>query len=92
MSSYSPGIPTSFDPAIHLHSEIDFPQDAPTSPSHSEDIEALHILAAEDKLNKTNQRVVIQHRAWNITEVFRSEEDYSIGTSYRCCSGWKHRD
>ena len=90
MSFYSPGIPTSFDPAIYLHSEDEFPHNAPTSPSHSDDIEALHLLTAEDKINKTTQRVVIQHRAWNTTEVFRSEEDYAIGTS--CCRfGYENR-
>lgn len=76
MSNYSPDIPTSFDPAIYLHSEIDLPQDAPR---YSDDIEALQQCAAEDKARKISERVVIQHRAWNITEVFRSEEDYAIG-------------
>ncbi|KAF2713380.1 hypothetical protein K504DRAFT_398522 [Pleomassaria siparia CBS 279.74] len=76
MSNYSPGIPSSFDPAIFLHSEADFPQDAPTS----DDFDALQQCVAEDKARKIKDRVVIQHRAWNFAEVFRSEEDYPIDT------------
>lgn len=80
MSEYSPQIPTPFDPAIYLHSELDLLQDAPASLSHSDELEALQQCIADDKAQKTNLGVVIQHRAWRTTEVFRSE-DYLIGIS-----------
>lgn len=78
MSSYSPGIPTSFDPAI-LSSELDF--DALNSVSHSDDFEALQQCIAEQKDKKNEQGVVIQHRAWRTVEIFRSEGEATIGTA-----------
>src|SRR4051812_3252906 len=83
MSEYSPQIPTSFDPAIYLHSELE-PEPrctpiAPASLSHSDELEALQECIKRDTTQKNENRVVIQHRAWRITEVFRSEEDYTIG-------------
>lgn len=77
MSSYSPGIPLSFDPAL-LYSEIDHPQDG-LQTSFSDDIDALQQCITEDRAKKTDEGVVIQHRAWNIVDVFRSEGDVSIG-------------
>jgi chromosome transmission fidelity protein 18 len=32
------------------------------------------------RLNKTRNKVVIQHRAWNLSDVFRSDEDVRPGT------------
>lgn len=66
--------PSSFDPAIHLHSE-DFPDQQLPSESFSDDIEALHLVCEENIRNK----VVIQHRAWNLSDVFRSDEDIRPG-------------
>ncbi|KAF2472798.1 chromosome transmission fidelity protein 18 [Lindgomyces ingoldianus] len=83
MSTYSPQLPTSFDPAIHLHSEFECSQDAPLSLSVSDDLEALQQCIDNDKIEKNKQGIVIQHRAWNTAEVFRSEEDYSIDTPLR---------
>jgi chromosome transmission fidelity protein 18 len=80
MSSYSPGIPSSFDPALLL-SELEYPQDAPPSPSFSDDFDALQQCITEEKAKKTSEGVVIQHRAWNITEIFRSEGEALIGTA-----------
>jgi chromosome transmission fidelity protein 18 len=80
MSSYSPGIPSSFDPAL-LYSELDRPQEEPTSLSFSDDIDALQQCITEDKAKKTSEGIVIQHRAWNIGEVFRSEGEASFGTT-----------
>lgn len=80
MSSYSPGIPSSFDPAL-LHSEFEFPHDAPASLSHSDELEALQQCIAEDTVKKNSAGVVIQHRAWNIVDVFRSEAEGLIGTA-----------
>ncbi|KAH7084347.1 hypothetical protein FB567DRAFT_528833 [Paraphoma chrysanthemicola] len=79
MSSYSTGIPSSFDPAL-LFSEHEFLQDTPPSLSFSDDIAALEHCITEDKAKKTSKGIVIQHRAWNLTEVFRSEGDASIDT------------
>jgi chromosome transmission fidelity protein 18 len=81
MSSYSPGIPSSFDPALFF-SESEYPQDVPPSLSFSDDIDALQECITEDKAKKTSEGIVIQHRAWNITEIFRSEGEAPIGTSY----------
>ncbi|OCK84307.1 hypothetical protein K432DRAFT_345399 [Lepidopterella palustris CBS 459.81] len=77
MNDSSPHLPSSFDPAIHLHSEFDL---LPASASHSDDIEALQLQIEETKAEKNKQGIVIQHRAWKPLEVFRSEEDYSIDT------------
>ncbi|KAF1835921.1 chromosome transmission fidelity protein 18 [Decorospora gaudefroyi] len=79
MSSYSPGIPTSFDPAL-LHSELEFPDDAPASVSHSDELAAWHECVAEDTDKKKRAGVVIQHRAWNVAAVFRSEGEGPIDT------------
>jgi len=85
MSSYS-DIPTSFDPAQFL-SEFDFPNnDAPASQSHSDELDALQQCIAEDTAKKNSAGVVIQYRAWNIADIFRSEEEV-IGTAsvYTLC-------
>lgn len=79
MSSYSPGIPSSFDPAL-LYSELDHPTDA-HSVSFSDDIDALQQCIAEERAKKTSEGIVIQHRAWTITQVFRSEGETSFGTT-----------
>ncbi|ORY11050.1 hypothetical protein BCR34DRAFT_565886 [Clohesyomyces aquaticus] len=80
MSTYSPGIPTSFDPAVYLHSEPELSQDAPASTTFSDEFDTLQQCIVEDRLEKNKRRIVIQHRAWNTTEVFRSEEDNPIDT------------
>ncbi|KXG50260.1 ATPase, AAA-type, core [Penicillium griseofulvum] len=66
----SPSFLSSFDPAIHLHSE-GFGNQNPPSESFSDDIEAIHF----DRREQTRNRVVIQHRAWDLSDVFRSEDD-----------------
>ena len=71
------------DPALHLHSECDNPH-VPPSDSYSSDIEAL-TLQREDN---THKKVVIQHRAWNLSDVFRSDEDIRPGIiTYLDCIG-----
>jgi chromosome transmission fidelity protein 18 len=82
MSTYSPGIPSSFDPAF-LYSELELEhlQDAPPSLSFSDDLDALQQCITEDKAKKTSEGIVIQHRAWNVTDVFRSEGEAAIGTA-----------
>lgn len=75
--SSPPSLPSSFDPAIHLHSEP--PDNAlPTnhpSESFSDDLEALHL----HRLEQTRKGIVIQHRAWNLSDVFRSDDDITLG-------------
>lgn len=91
MGSSSPRLPSSFDPAILLHSEaIDVLQDA-FSPrvSNSDELEAIQLLEQETTAAKTRDGIVIQHRAWKTAEVFRSEEDHPVGMarhlySFRC--------
>lgn len=78
MTASSPSVPplSSFDPAIHLHSEQDFPEQPPLpSENYSDDIEALQLVREDLNRNK----VVIQHRAWNLSDVFRSDEDIRPG-------------
>lgn len=71
----SPNFLSSFDPALHLHSE-DL-TNAPNLPSQSfsDDIEAIHL----HRLEQTRNKVVIQHRAWNLSDVFRSDDDIRPG-------------
>ncbi|KAJ5665409.1 Chromosome transmission fidelity protein 18 [Penicillium maclennaniae] len=67
----SPNILSSFDPALHLHSEdLDNAPNLP-SESFSDDLDAIHFQRREQTRNK----VVIQHRAWNLSDVFRSDDD-----------------
>jgi chromosome transmission fidelity protein 18 len=80
MSSYSPGIPTSFDLAL-LHSEFEFLDNAPASLSHSDELDALQQCIAEDTVKKNSAGVVIQHRAWNVADIFRSEGEGLAGTT-----------
>lgn len=81
MSNYLSGIPSSFDPAL-LCSELDYSQDVPPSLSYSDDIDALQQCITENTTKKTSEGVVIQHRAWKLTDVFRSEGEGLVGTSY----------
>lgn len=80
MNSYSPGIPSSFDPAL-LNSELEFIHDTDPSLSHSDELEAIQQCIAEDTAKKNRAGVVIQHRAWKIADVFRSEGEGLIGTA-----------
>ncbi|PYI14413.1 hypothetical protein BO86DRAFT_459209 [Aspergillus japonicus CBS 114.51] len=87
-TSSSPSIPPSFDPTINLdtdpalldfdHSDQQFLPDAsanananPLSQTFSDDLEAFDLQRQE----RARNRVVIQHRAWNLSDVFRSDED-----------------
>ncbi|KAL2352532.1 chromosome transmission fidelity protein 18 [Cryomyces antarcticus] len=72
---------SSFDPAIHLHSELDRPSNAPFPvPSHSDDLEASHIQANETAIANNEKGIVIQHRAWRLPEAFRSDEEHLVGS------------
>ncbi|KAI9372922.1 hypothetical protein BJX61DRAFT_410308 [Aspergillus egyptiacus] len=76
MTGSSPLNLSSFDPAIHLHSEQ--PIDPP-SESFSDEFETLNLL----RLEKTRNKFVIQHRSWNLSDVFRSDEDVRPDTPTR---------
>lgn len=75
MTLSSPSFLSSFDPALHLHSQDDI---APHPPSESfaDDLEALNLQRLEHK------RDVIQHRAWDLADVFRSDDDIRPGLSF----------
>jgi len=78
VSSHSPDIPPSFDPAL-FHSELEFLHDPPPAfPSYSDQIEALQQCIADDTAKKTRQGIVIQHRAWAVADVFRSEGELAV--------------
>ncbi len=81
MSTILPSVLSSpFDPAVHLHSGGR--RDSKTKLStggYSDDLEALDLQAAEAVTQKTKRGVVIQHRAWRLPEVFRSDGDYQLG-------------
>lgn len=79
MASLPPlDLPSSFDPAIYLHSEPDLVH--LPSCGTSDDFEALNIEREESIAAKNRGKVVIQHRAWAVADVFRSEEDYQAGS------------
>jgi chromosome transmission fidelity protein 18 len=69
-------IPTSFDPAVYLHSEC---YNVSTNPD-SADLLELNRHLDEVGQQKTTTGVVIQHRAWKAQRAFLSDEDYPIGT------------
>lgn len=73
----SPSFPSSFDPAIHLHSEA--PEDAYKAANLSADLQELNDHNADTRAQKTEDGIVIQHRAWKLSNAFRSDEDYAIG-------------
>ncbi|CAI6330543.1 unnamed protein product [Periconia digitata] len=80
MTSFPSDIPSSYDPALLSESDFLLNDAAPPSVSHSDELEAIAQCVAEDKADKTRRGIVIQHRVWNIHEVFRSEEDHPIDT------------
>ncbi|KAL3462325.1 hypothetical protein BJX64DRAFT_259302 [Aspergillus heterothallicus] len=76
MTDSSPVALPSFDPAFHLHSE-DLRE--PSSQNFDDEFEALY----QVRLEQTRNKVVIQHRAWNLSDVFRSDEDVRPETPTR---------
>src|SRR5262249_5740925 len=74
--SSPPSLPSSFDPALHLHSEH-LETIILSSESHSDELEALHAQQSQTSRELTRKGTVIQHRAWNLSEVFRSDENFS---------------
>ncbi|KIW08594.1 uncharacterized protein PV09_00555 [Verruconis gallopava] len=76
--SSSPDFPSSFDPAVYLHSQLS--DDAYATAALSADLLELNRHIEDVRQQKTRERVVVHHRAWNVADVFRSEEDYPIVT------------
>ena len=74
---YDSDWPSSFDPAICLHSERTDVASIPQS--YSDDIEALIVTREELRAEHNEKRTVIQHRAWNHPEIFRSEDSFLRG-------------
>ncbi|KAJ6128216.1 ATPase AAA-type core [Penicillium samsonianum] len=79
----SPSFLSSFDPALHLHSEGPGNTNPP-SESFDDDLEAIHLHRRE----QTRNRVVIQHRAWDLSDVFRSEDDIRSGPRSQAHIAW----
>ncbi|KAL4865629.1 hypothetical protein BDV12DRAFT_146744 [Aspergillus spectabilis] len=84
MTDSSPLALPSFDPAILLHSED---LRGLPSESFSDELEALNLA----RLEKTRNKVVIQHRSWNLSDVFRSDEDVRPDTPTRPPRGFRLR-
>lgn len=76
----SPQYLSSFDPAIHLQSEHE--HNASHTAAFSDDLEQLQIHIQQTTAQKSKEGIVIQHRAWKTPDVFRSDEDYLIGSVY----------
>jgi chromosome transmission fidelity protein 18 len=64
-----------FDPALYLHSEISILQSEPELTSFSDDIDALQQRRLEIAEENRRNGVVIQHRSWKLSDVFRSDDD-----------------
>ena len=66
-----------FDPALYLHSEPpeSLLQSEPELDSFADDIEALQQRRLETAEENRRNGVVIQHRSWNLSDVFRSDDD-----------------
>lgn len=82
MAGNSP--PSSFDPSLYLLSEppdsvIDLEADPD---SFSDDIEALRLQRLETAEENCRKGIVIQHRAWNLSDLFRSDDDIRPGVNF----------
>ncbi|KAJ5908097.1 ATPase AAA-type core [Penicillium taxi] len=71
MNFSSPQFLTSFDPALELHSDIVNTANPPSESCFDDDLEAIHT----ERQQQTRNKVVIQHRAWNLSDVFRSDDE-----------------
>lgn len=75
----TPDLPPTSDPALleHWEGSVD-PLNLPSN-NKSDEVEAIHLLEEETRLRKNREKEVIQHRAWKVSEVFRSEADHIQG-------------
>lgn len=74
----SPSLPFTSDPALHDWDEEVNPIILPSS-TNSDDFEALHLVQEETIARKNKVGEVIQHRAWQLEDTFRSEADHLEG-------------
>ncbi|RDW91996.1 ATPase-1 [Coleophoma crateriformis] len=76
-TSSSPLLPVTSDPALYedWESELRSPVILPST-TNSDDFDALHQVYAEAILERNKEGIVIQHRAWNLSDAFRSEADH----------------
>ena len=74
----SPTLPFTSDPALHNWEEELNPIVLPSS-ADSYDLEALYLVHQETIARKNKAGEVIQHRAWQLGDTFRSEADYFEG-------------
>jgi chromosome transmission fidelity protein 18 len=74
----SPKLPFTSDPALHEWEGEFNPAFLPSS-TNSDDFEALHLVQQESLARKNKAGEVIQHRAWQLGDTFRSEADHHEG-------------
>jgi chromosome transmission fidelity protein 18 len=75
----SPSLPPTSDPALHDDWEEHTNPLILPSTTYSDDLEALHLVQQETIARKNKEGEVIQHRAWGLADVFRSEADHLEG-------------
>ncbi|CCD53030.1 hypothetical protein BcDW1_6746 [Botrytis cinerea BcDW1] len=75
----TPDLPPTSDPALLEDWEGSFDTLNLPSNNKSDEVEAIHLLEEETRLRKNREKEVIQHRAWKVAEVFRSEADHIQG-------------
>lgn len=75
----TPDLPPTSDPALLEDWEDSFDPLHLPSNIKSDEFDALHSLEEETRLRKNREKEVIQHRAWKVAEVFRSEADHIQG-------------
>ncbi|KAL2060932.1 hypothetical protein VTL71DRAFT_8984 [Oculimacula yallundae] len=75
-SASSPSLPPTSDLIICDDWEAHFDPTILPSCTNSDEFEALHLVQQESILRKNKAGEVIQHRAWPLAEIFRSDLDY----------------
>src|ERR1035441_5220147 len=74
-----PSLPPTSDPALYDDwEEHTNPLILPSS-TFSDAVEAIHLVQQETIARKNKEGEVIQHRAWGLGDVFRSEADHLDG-------------
>ncbi|KAI9054967.1 hypothetical protein LZ554_002110 [Drepanopeziza brunnea f. sp. 'monogermtubi'] len=86
----SPILPPTSDPALCNDWEEQLDNSKLPSSANSDDFEALHIIQQETIARKNKAGEVIQHRAWSLLDVFRSEADHIDESPVRSRSNNKY--
>jgi chromosome transmission fidelity protein 18 len=84
-ATLSPSLPPTSDPALYDDWEEHTNAIILPSSTYSADLEALHLVQQETIARKNKEGEVIQHRAWGLADVFRSEADHLEGMLF---SNW----